>query len=90
MQENSPNPYLNESDLLEFALRLATYPNDPSTQNAQLLPGKLPDHLPVDVPFPEGSRVIGSLIRNPESIRGSRNGKSKSAWKWLDFIPIKR
>ena len=32
MSENSPNPKLNESDLLEFALRLATYPNDPSTQ----------------------------------------------------------
>jgi len=68
MNENSPNSNLNESDLLELALRLATYPGDSRTQNAQLLPGQLPDQLPVDIPFPEGSRVLGSLIRNPESI----------------------
>lgn len=68
MNENSPNPSLNETDLVEFALRLATYPNDPSTQNAQILPGQIPDQLPTDIPFPEGSRVLGSLIRNPESV----------------------
>jgi hypothetical protein len=68
MNENSPKINLKESDLLEFALRLATYPNDSRTQNAQLLPGQLPDQLPVDIPIPEGSRVLGSLIRNPEKI----------------------
>ena len=68
MNENSPNPNLNETDLLELALRLATFPGDPRTQNAQLLPGQIPDQLPVDIPFPEDSRVLGSLIRNPESI----------------------
>jgi hypothetical protein len=68
MNEHSSNSTLNESDLLEFALRLATYPGDSRTQNAQLLPGQLPDQLPVEIPFPEGSRVLGSLIRNPESI----------------------
>jgi hypothetical protein len=68
MNENSPNPNLNAPDLLEFALRLATYPNDSHTQNAQLLPGQLPDQLPVEIPLPEVSRVLGSLIRNPESI----------------------
>ena len=68
MNEHSSNPSLNETGLLEFALRLATYPGDSRTQNAQLLPGQLPDQLPVDIPFPEGSRVLGTLIRNPESI----------------------
>jgi hypothetical protein len=68
MNENSPNSKLTESDLLEFALRLATYPNDSRTQNAQLLPGQLPDQLPVEIPIPEGSRVLGSLVRNPEEI----------------------
>src|SRR5437899_3195928 len=68
MNENSPKPNLNETDLIELALRLATYPGDSRTQNAQLLPGQLPDQLPVDIPFPEGSRVLGSLISNPESI----------------------
>ena len=68
MNENSPYPSLNETDLLEFALRLATYPGGSRTQNAQLLPGQLPDLLPVDIPIPEGSRILGSLIRNPENI----------------------
>ncbi len=68
MNEHSPNSNLNESDLLELALRLATNPGDSRTQNAQLLPGQLPDQLPVAIPFPEGSRVFGSLIRTPESI----------------------
>ncbi len=69
MNENSQNPTnLNQTDLLEFALRLATYPGDPSTQDAKLLPGQLPDQLPVAIPFPEGSRILGSLIRNPQSI----------------------
>ena len=68
MNENSPDPGLNESDLLELALRLVRYPGDSRTQNAQLLPGQLPDPLPVTIPFPEDSRVLGSLARNPESI----------------------
>ena len=68
MNEHLPSPNLNESDLLEFALRLATYPGDPHTQNAQLLPGRLPDELPISIPFPEGCLVRGSLIRNAESI----------------------
>ncbi|GAC1347636.1 MAG: hypothetical protein NVSMB27_13490 [Ktedonobacteraceae bacterium] len=68
MNENSPNPNLNATELLELALRLATYPDDSRTQNAQLLPGQLPDQLPVDIPVPEGSHVLGSLIRNSESI----------------------
>jgi hypothetical protein len=69
MNENSPYPLLNETDLLEFALRLATYPNDPSTQNAQILAGQIPNQLPEDIPFPEGTQVIGSLVRNPNSIK---------------------
>lgn len=68
MNENSPNLNLNETDLLELALRLTTYPNDTRTQNAQLLPGQLPDQLPIDIPIPEGSQVLGSLIRNPKDI----------------------
>lgn len=68
MNENSPNSNLNETDLLEFALRLATYHEAPDTQNARLLPGQLPDQLPVDIPVPDGSRILGSLIRSPESI----------------------
>lgn len=68
MNENSLNPNLSETDLLELALRLAIYPDDSRTQDAQLLPGQLPDQLLVDIPFPEGCRILGSLIRNPGSI----------------------
>lgn len=68
MNTNIRHPSLNEADLLEFALRLATYPGDSSTQNAQLLPGQLPAQLPIEMPIPEGSRVLGSLVRNPEKI----------------------
>ena len=38
MNENSPNPNLNETDLLELALRLTTFPNDSRTQNAHSFP----------------------------------------------------
>lgn len=68
MNENVPNPSLNETDLLELALRLAIYPDGSRTRNAQLLPGQLPDQLPVAIPFPEGSRILGSLISNPKKI----------------------
>jgi hypothetical protein len=68
MNENSQNHNLNESDILEFALRLVTYPNDSRTQNAKLIQGQLPDKLPEEIPIPEGSRILGSLIRNPEEI----------------------
>lgn len=68
MGEISSNSNKNEADLLELALRLATYAGDPSAHTTQLLPGQLPSGLPVNIPLPEGSRVLGSLIRTSESI----------------------
>jgi hypothetical protein len=37
MNENSPNPNLNATELLEFALRLATFPDDSCTQMVKKL-----------------------------------------------------
>ena len=45
-----------------------SYPGAP-TQQAQIYVGKLPEKLPVDIPLPDGSRVIGSVVRGDESIQ---------------------
>ncbi len=45
-----------------------SYPGAPS-QEAQIYVGKLPDKLPIDLPLPDGSRVIGSVVRGEESIQ---------------------
>jgi hypothetical protein len=69
MNESSPYPLLNETDLLEFALRLATYPNDPSTQNAQLLPSQIPEQLPADIPIPKDSHIFTDQIEEVLCLR---------------------
>ncbi len=45
-----------------------SYPGAPA-QEATIYVGKLPDTLPVDLPLPDGSRVIGSVVRAEESIQ---------------------
>ena len=35
----------------------------PARAPARLLVGQLPDHLPVPLPLPEGSRILGTLLR---------------------------
>ena len=61
-------PGAREDLLRELALRLSTFPGDPRNEDPQLLVGKLPDNLAIPVPMPENSRVLGALIRGPESI----------------------
>jgi len=58
----------DEALLYELALRLATFPGDPRIDNPRLLVGALPPNLSGDTPVPEGSRILGSLIRSPEHI----------------------
>jgi hypothetical protein len=58
-----------EELLRKLALRLAIYPSDPSVSNPQLLVGQLPENLPVALPIPPNSRVLGSLIRGPQSLQ---------------------
>lgn len=66
MDENTPDP--NETLLYELALRLATYPGDPRVDDPRLLVGQLPSDLSIEVPMPEGSRLLGSLVRSQENI----------------------
>ena len=61
-------PGAREDPLRELALRLSTFPGDPRNEDLQLLVGQLPDNLAIPVPMPENSRVLGTLIRGPESI----------------------
>jgi hypothetical protein len=66
MDENSPDA--NETLLYELALRLAAYPGDPRVYDPQLLVGQLPPGIAIEIPLPEGSRLLGSLVRSQENI----------------------
>ena len=61
-------PDAREDLLRELALRLSTFPGDPRNEDPQLLVGQLPSNMAIPVPMPENSRVLGTLIRNPENI----------------------
>jgi hypothetical protein len=57
-----------EELLSKLAIRLVTFFGDPNVENPQLLVGNLPKQLPVHVPMPEGSHVLGTLVRGPRSL----------------------
>jgi len=54
-----------EPSVEELATRLlqATYPGSTELNEVQLLAGKLPEDMPVDLPIPDGARIIGSEIQ---------------------------
>jgi hypothetical protein len=60
-----------EDALRELAVRLLTFHHSllvagQQVQEPQLLVGQLPPDLPVELPLPEGSRLLGSLaVENP-------------------------
>jgi hypothetical protein len=58
-----------EPSLEELAARLleTTY-LDGELKEVQLLPGELPQELPVDLPLPEGTRIVGSKIQEDMGI----------------------
>ena len=69
MDENIPTPQnLTEREMMlrDLAIRLSTFAGDPRVGNPQVLIGELPQRLPVEIPLPEGSRVVGTLIRGPQ------------------------
>ncbi len=80
MHKRSPNSNLNESDLLELALRLATYPGDSRTQHAQLLPGQLPDPTPLSSLASGHHRPLSSTSKNrrpgEDQVRPLRQGRT--------------
>ncbi|HEX6107899.1 MAG TPA: hypothetical protein VFZ02_00705 [Ktedonobacteraceae bacterium] len=58
----------NEAILHELVLRLSTYPGDPRVNDPRLLVGQVPIELSATLPLPEGSRVLGALIRSEEHV----------------------
>jgi hypothetical protein len=57
-----------EELLYKLAMRLTTFFSDPNVENPQLLVGSLPDPLPIHIPMPKGTRVIGTLVRGSRSL----------------------
>lgn len=57
----------NEELLYKLAFRLSTFPG-PRTEHPRLLVGSLPQALPIAVPVPEGSRVLGTLVQGPRAL----------------------
>ena len=69
MTQNTPSPEENMAQLRELALRLPAPPFDPEARQPQLLVGSLPASLPLDLPLPDGCQIVGSFVRNPETIQ---------------------
>ncbi len=59
--ENSDS---NEELLQALALRLLgkEFPGDSKPESVQIIVGRLPDQLPVEIPLPENSRILGSYV----------------------------
>lgn len=64
------SPDQGEAALRALALRLLAprYPGMPAPGEIQLLTGRLPDPLPVEIPIPDGATVAGSLVRGVQGI----------------------
>lgn len=60
----------NQTIPRSLALRLLTpaFWSDADPQQMQLLVGQAPDAWPADIPLPDHSRIVGSLMRNPRMI----------------------
>ena len=59
-----------DSSVEELATRLlqATYPGSTELNDVQLLAGKLPENMPVDLPIPDGARIVGSEVQEDKGI----------------------
>jgi hypothetical protein len=66
----TPTPVRDTAALQVLLQRLVgySYPGAPGPE-AQIYVGRLPDKMPVDLPLPDGSRVIGSIVRGEESLQ---------------------
>lgn len=57
----------DEASLREFVGRALHYNIPGETQSTTVLIGALPEQLPVELPIPDGARVIGSTVRGPQA-----------------------
>ena len=66
MDQSNTQPQSYEAQVRELALRLTNYPGYRPARDPQLLVGQLPSTFPTEIPLPEGSRVVGSLVQSEE------------------------
>ena len=65
----SENPTSDEVKQLEkLALGLLIYVADPRVAEPRLFLGKIPENLPIELPVPEQSRVLGTLARSETQV----------------------
>jgi hypothetical protein len=65
----SENQISGEDSLLEkLALRLLVHPGDTRVNQPRLFLGQIPANLPLEIPIPEQSQVIGTLARSEEQV----------------------
>jgi hypothetical protein len=57
-----------DNELERLVLRLLVFPRDPRVNNPRLFLGQIPENLPVEVPLPEQSHVLGTLARSEEQV----------------------
>ena len=60
---NNPQDSDMSSDLIKKLLGTCDSPSG-RIQDVQLLVGKIPENISPEIPFPEGSKVIGTMVRN--------------------------
>lgn len=63
------SPFSEEDMTRTLALRLLARPFNPQAAEPQLLAGRLPDHLPFDLPLPDECTIIGSFLSSPEEMQ---------------------
>lgn len=58
----------NDNSFEALAVRLFTSPLDERIHQPRLFLSEIPEHLPVTIAIPERTRLLGTLVRNPERI----------------------
>lgn len=60
----------SESDLVRLVRRMFSfrYPGAPDPGEIQVLAGRLPEELPVELPMPDDAEVVGSVARGDENV----------------------
>lgn len=64
VQQENESTALSEPSSEELAIRYleASCLGEPDLQKVQLLPGRMPDEMPVELPLPRGSKIFGSVL----------------------------
>jgi hypothetical protein len=62
-------PFSGEENLREqLLMQLLSHPFSSNEQKPALFVGTLPEHFPLNIPFPEKTRLLGTLVRGEEQV----------------------